>query len=138
MKTKHITTKKKVTSAVATICMMLAFLLTSQTAQAQAQAVERTVSGVVKTHNSVVPGAAIVLKGTNIGVMADDEGAFTFPQPLKENDVLIVSSMAFEDVEVKIERGTTYIEPFLEGTTIVIVGALRTAPAQKKAIPKSM
>ena len=136
MKTKHTTTKKKVTSAIATICMMLALLLTSQTAQAQA--VERTVSGVVKTHNSVVPGAAIVLKGTNIGIMADDEGAFTFPQPLKENDVLIVSSMAFEDVEVKIERGTTYIEPFLEGTTIVIVGALRTAPSQKKAIPKSM
>ena len=136
MKTKHITTKKKVTGAIATICMVLAFVFTSQTAQAQA--VERTVSGVVKTHNSVVPGAAIVLKGTNIGVMADDDGAFTFPQPLKDNDVLIVSSMAFEDIEVKIERGTTYIEPFLEGTAIVIVGALRTAPAQKKAIPKSM
>ena len=126
MKTKHITTKKKVTGAIATICMMLAFVFTSQTAQAQA--VERTVSGVVKTHNSVVPGAAIVLKGTNIGVMADDDGVFTFPQPLKDN----------EDMEVKIERGTTYIEPFLEGTAIVIVGALRTAPAQKKAIPKSM
>lgn len=136
MKTKHITTKKKVTGAIATTCMMLALVFTSQTAQAQA--VERTVSGVVKTHNSVVPRAAIVLKGTNIGVMADDDGAFTFPQPLKDNDVLIVSSMAFEDMEVKIERGTTYIEPFLEGTAIVIVGALRTAPAQKKDIPKSM
>jgi len=138
MKTRHTTTKKKITSAFATISIMLAFVFTAQAQTVEKQAVERTVSGVVKTHNSVVPGAAIVLKGTNIGVMADDDGAFTFPQPLKDNDVLIVSSMAFEDIEIKIDRGTTYIEPFLEGTSIVIVGALRTAPAKKKAISKSM
>lgn len=134
MKTQTIRNNHKTLKAVIVACLLLFLALT--TTSAQAQSTERKVSGVVKTFEGIVPGAAIVLKGTSIGVAADDEGAFTFPQPLKENDVLIVSSLAFDDIEVTIEANTTYIEPFLEGNPVTIIAALRTAPSAKKTSNK--
>lgn len=129
MKTQTMTKKHDFLQTLVITCSALFFaLLTTSTV---AQNNERTVSGVVKTVESVVPGAAIVLKGTNIGVAADENGAFTFPQPLKENDVLVVSSLAFDDIEVTIKGNTTYIEPFLEGNPVTIIASLRTTPAPK-------
>lgn len=104
------------------------------TDQMQAQSTERTVSGVIQTEEGVLPYAAVVLKGTSVGVATDENGAFTFPQKLKENDVLLFSFLGYEDQEITITGDTTYIEPFLEGIPLVIVAALRTAPSMTSTV----
>ena len=98
--------------------------------QAAAQT-ERTVTGKVLTANGPLPYAAITLKGTQIGVQADESGAFTFPKVLKEKDVLIISSLAYTDQEFIIKENSYFIEPYLEGEEIIITGALRTEPVAR-------
>jgi hypothetical protein len=131
MKTRSITRKQKNVRTLLSLGFISLLSLMASTAFGQTK--ERTVTGVVNTANGPLPYAAITLKGSLVGVQADENGAFTFPKVLKENDVLIISSLAYEDYEVTITGDTTYIEPFLEGTEIVIIGALRTQPAHCKS-----
>ena len=91
-----------------------------------AQRTDRTVTGVVRSLDGPLLGATIVLKGTTIGVMSNDDGAFTFPKKLTENDVLVVSYLGYKSREVTIQQTTSFIEPFLEDIPIVIKGSLRT------------
>lgn len=124
MKTQTSTRPANYVKTMVSLCAIgLITLFTSANAQT-----ERTVTGKVRTANGVVPFAAITLKGTQIGVQADENGAFTFPKALKENDVLIISSLAYTDHEFTIKENSYFIEPFLEGEEIVIIGALRTEP----------
>lgn len=94
---------------------------------ALAQNDEHTVSGVVKSMDGPVSGASIVLKGTSIWATSDDDGFFTFPQTLKVNDILVITSLGYYDQEVVIAQDGQYIEPFMEDVNVVIVGALRTS-----------
>jgi len=94
-----------------------------------AQNKERTVTGVVSSLDGPLLGAYVVLKGTTIGVTSNEDGSFTFPRKLKENDVLVVSYLGYKNSEVTITRNTSFIEPFLEDIAVVIVGALRTSEA---------
>lgn len=126
MKTLRITKKQNYVKTMLSFCAIAILGLTVSTAFGQTN--ERTVKGVVNTAHGPLPYAAITLKGSQIGVQADENGVFTFPKALNENDVLIISSLAYEDHEVKITGNTTFIEPYLEGTEIIIVGALRTQP----------
>ncbi|WP_299684746.1 carboxypeptidase-like regulatory domain-containing protein [uncultured Dokdonia sp.] len=102
------------------------------TTTVNAQETERTVTGQVTSTDGVVPSATVLLKGTYVGVVCDDDGKFTFPQKLKENDVLVVTSLGYKDREIKITGNTTYIEPFLDDIPLIIIGSLRT-----KATPTS-
>jgi len=128
MKTQAITRQMSYSKTMVSLCAMGLIALFAATASAQTA---RTVTGKVNTANGPLPYAAITLKGTQIGVQADENGAFTFPKKLKENDVLIISSLAYEDHEFTIQENSYFIEPFLEGEEIVIVGALRTKPILK-------
>ena len=103
--------------------MMLLSLLTNPL---KAQTLEKTVTGVVRSTDGAVPMATVYLKGTRIAVICDENGKFTFPQKLKKDDVLIASSLGYEDAIIRIESNTTFIEPFLEDIPLVIIGALRT------------
>ena len=94
-----------------------------------AQRTERAVSGVVSSTDGPLLGAAIVLKGTATGVISNDKGEFTFPQELKENDVLLVSYLGYETAEIIIASDTTIVNPYLQDIPIVIVAALRTKDA---------
>lgn len=128
MKTQTSTRPANYVKTMVSLCAIgLITLFTSANAQT-----ERTVTGKVRTANGVVPFAAITLKGTQIGVQADENGAFTFPKALKENDVLIISSLAYTDHEFTIKENSYFIEPFLEGEEIVIIGALRTEPVSTR------
>ena len=125
MKTQTITRKAKYVKTMVSLCTIgLMALFTTVSAQTTA----RTVKGTVNTADGPLPFASITLKGTQVGIQADENGEFTFPKELKENDVLIISSLAYEDQEFTITGNTKYIEPFLKGQEIVIIGALRTKP----------
>lgn len=51
-----------------------------------------------------LPGVAVVLKGSTIGVSTDADGKFKFPQPLKEGDVLVFSFIGFTSEELKVSK----------------------------------
>ena len=124
MKTHAIKIKQQPLKMMGSLFLMIVFALMASSAMGQST--KRTVSGVVKTGDGPLPYTAVVLKGSTVGTTTDENGAFTFPQKLKENDVLVISSLAYDDHEIVIKGDTSYVEPFLEGSALIIVGALRT------------
>jgi len=76
-------------------------------------------------------GATVVLKGTTVAIPTNANGEFVFPRPLKEKDVLVVSYLGYENVEVTIGAETTYVEPIFKDNPIVIYGALRVLDASE-------
>lgn len=70
-------------------------------------------------------GAAIVLKGTTIATMSNEEGEFTFPKQLSENDVLLINYLGFDAQEIKIQKNTTFIRSAMTADPVIIIGALR-------------
>jgi CarboxypepD_reg-like domain len=103
------------------LCTVLSLLSSSVLAQSN----DRTVSGIVTSLDGPVYGASIIKKGTAQGVSSNEKGEFTFPEALKENDVLVVSFLGYETAEVKIKGDTTFVSPFLADIPVLIVGALR-------------
>lgn len=90
---------------------------------------ERTVTGVVSSIDGPVQGASVILKGSNTGTFSNENGEFTFPQALQEEDVLLVSGLGYETTEIQITGDINFIQPVLEYVEIVIVAALRTKEA---------
>lgn len=129
MKNYTMSKRKNLLKTIGALCFVM--VLGSMTNSVHAQNTERTVTGVVQTPDGPLQFASVVLKGTTVGVATDEDGSFTFPKSLKENDVLVISSMAYDDIEVVIESNTIFIEPFLEGNPVVIIASLRTAPNKK-------
>lgn len=129
MKTQTITMQQNVLKTLLAFGFLMSISLFTNTLNAQTAG--QTVTGVVTSLDGNVPQATVILKGTRIAVNCDDNGAFTFPQKLKENDVLLVTSLGYQDAEVKITGNTTFVKPFLEDIELLIVGALRTKPATK-------
>ncbi len=97
-----------------------------------AQNTDRQVSGRIQSMDGPVTGASIILKGTAIWASSDDDGFFTFPQTLKQNDILVITSLGYYDKEVVIKGDTSHIEPFLEDVEVVVVGAMRTSASKPK------
>ncbi len=110
---------------------LMTLSLFTNTMNAQTTTTGQTVTGVVTSDFGNVPQATVILKGTRIAVVCDDNGAFTFPQKLKENDVLLVTSLGYHDAEVTITENTTFVKPVLEGIVLTITGALRTKASTK-------
>lgn len=124
MKTPSISNRQNLVVTLKSIGFIMAFLLSTSATYAQSK--QRTVTGVVKSIDGPLFGASILLKGTAIGVSSNENGEFTFPQKLQENDVLQVMYLGYENKEVKIRNNTTFVEPFLEDIPVIIVAALRT------------
>ncbi|WP_299213015.1 carboxypeptidase-like regulatory domain-containing protein [uncultured Dokdonia sp.] len=129
MKTQSMTMQQNVLKTLMAFGFLMTLSLFTNTMNAQTTG--QTVTGVVKSTDGVVPMATVVLKGTQIWTSCDENGAFIFPQKLKENDVLLVTSLGYQDAEVKITENTTFVKPFLEDIELVIIGALRTKPTDK-------
>ena len=108
----------------------LIFLFGLMVSPMLAQNTEREVSGRIQSMDGPVSGASIILKGTAIWASSDDDGFFTFPQTLKQNDILVITSLGYYDKEVVIKGDTSHIEPFLDDVEVVIVGALRTSASR--------
>ncbi|UII19442.1 carboxypeptidase-like regulatory domain-containing protein [Fulvivirga ligni] len=70
---------------------------------ASSAAEKHWIKGVVKDgEGQAVPGANIILKGSEIGTVADKDGRFEFPQALEEGDILLFSFIGFETEEYKV------------------------------------
>jgi len=66
------------------------------------------VSGiVVDKSNQPVPFANIVLKGSNLGVMSNEDGRFYIESPTTLN-TLVVTSVGFSDREITLDKGVNY------------------------------
>tara|TARA_R110002012_G_scaffold321882_2_gene552061 strand:+ start:704 stop:1108 length:405 start_codon:yes stop_codon:yes gene_type:complete len=84
-----------------------------------------TITGQVSDDEGLLPGTSIILKGTNIGVVSDENGKYTFPKPLAIGDVLLFSYLGYEKKEVKLNGKTLVINPVLElESTEIVLTAL--------------
>lgn len=87
---------------------------------------ERTIKGLVSNEDGPLPGANIILKGTKVGTVTNEDGKFTFPKKLKTGDILIFSYLGFETQEVAIKDNTTFIKLTLSPDLVEMMGALDT------------
>lgn len=119
-----------------TICFIaLCALFGMMSNPVNAQEKQRVVSGIVSSLDGPVMGASVTLEGAALGTMTDEEGAFTFPEKLKENDILVISYLGYKTAKVTIEQNTTFVSPFLEDISVVIIANLRTEP--KETLPNN-
>jgi hypothetical protein len=119
---------KSVISSVVLLILLLASnqmnAQTKTTSQSEVQKKERTVKGVVKDDVGPLEGVTIYLKDTNVAVSTDENGAFTFPQKLKENDQLVVTQLGYKNKQVTIRPETSFVEITMNDYDIIIVGSL--------------
>ena len=83
----------------------------------------QTVSGLVTSDDGPLPGATIVVKGTNNGTTADFDGNFTINAA--SDDILVVSFVGFESQEVAIDgqdQITIFLAPDNELDEVVVTG----------------
>lgn len=71
-----------------------------------AHAQERKVTGKVVTGDGPVPGATILLKGSNVGTSADGAGLFSI-SVRGENPVLVISAIGYKSQEITVGNQTT-------------------------------
>ena len=102
----------------------LIFILTlifSVTVSAQ----DNQVSGVVTDgSNSPLAGASVLVKGSQNGVSADNDGKFTINA--KAGDVLLISFVGFETQSIVVTRGSVNVSLVTSGETlqdVVIIGS---------------
>lgn len=83
--------------------MLLLFLFSFLIADAQ-----KKISGKITDVDSKEPvfGASVQIKGTTRGAMTDDKGVFTIDAA--KGSTLVISSMEYESVEVKVEDASSY------------------------------
>ncbi|MBP5689485.1 MAG: TonB-dependent receptor [Bacteroidales bacterium] len=97
-----------------------------------ADAQKREITGtVVDETGDPVPGAAVMLKGSTSGVMTDLDGAFSIR--VGENDILVVSFLGYQDVEVPV-KGQNTVSIALEPLANVLEEVVKVAyGTQRKA-----
>lgn len=86
----------------------------------------RTLSGTVTEGETgeVLPGATILVKGTNVGTLADENGAFSFTTP-ENAEVLVISYLGYQTQEITIGSSTNFTigmrsDPLQLGDVVVI------------------
>lgn len=80
-----------------------------------------TVKGIVSDIDGPLLGSNIILKDTSIGITADDNGEFTFPNEVTIGDTLIFSSLGYKNQEVIITEATQYLNINLEFESLTTV-----------------
>lgn len=90
------------------------------------QPAKKTISGkVADTKGIAVPGAAVMIKGTTIGVVTDFDGRFSFDVPL-DSKILTISFVGMKPQEIPIGSKTNFSVVLEEETVgveeVVVVG----------------
>lgn len=70
----------------------------------------KTIKGMISTETGPILGANVTLKDSNMGVVTDEKGEFTFPVALNAGDVLVISFIGYKTREFKIKDTTTFIK----------------------------
>ncbi|MEJ6981440.1 TonB-dependent receptor [Pedobacter sp. P351] len=90
--------------------------------------VDYTISGTVKDEQGeTLPGASVKLKGTNLGVSTDVNGAFSLNVPGNEPVVLVVSYLGFKQQEVSVGPNQSRVDIRLQADAasleeVVVIG----------------
>jgi hypothetical protein len=87
---------------------------------------ELTIKGKVTDEKGPLPGVNIILKGSKIGAITDENGEFTFPKLLSSGDILVFSFLGYDKQEIKIDAKTTYINLLMSDQLIEMMGAPTT------------
>lgn len=117
--------------------LVMVTALSFNTVQAQETQGERTVTGQVFIEDEgPLETASVILKGSDVGTVTDILGKFTFPQPLKPGDVLVISYLGFKTVEVVIKEDTTFVKVVVTEDVVEFVGELNTNKPYKSKRPK--
>ena len=119
-------THKKLTHLKTIIAVFVfGFMFQLSNAQTNPKITENTssiiIKGQVSDDEGTLPGTSIILKGSSIGVVSDDDGNYTFPKPLAIGDILVFSYLGYEKKEVKIKENSNIINPFMELESIEVV-----------------
>jgi len=88
---------------------------------------QTSISGtIIDTNGSPIPGATVVIKGTNIGGVSDIDGKFEISGELSPTSVLVISFVGMKTVEVAIDNrssiNVTLEEDALALDEIIVVG----------------
>ncbi|TWO32753.1 hypothetical protein E1J38_007755 [Seonamhaeicola sediminis] len=84
-------------------------------------------TGVVLDHENLpLPGLSIVLKGTKIGTATDFDGKYTFPEKLKEGDVLVFSFLGYSPKKVTIANNQKILNVTMQAELVELMGAIDT------------
>lgn len=86
----------------------------------------RIIKGTVSNPQEPLEGANVILKGANEGAVTNKKGEFTFPVALKTGDILLISYLGYESIEVKIKADTKFIKAILSDEVIEFMGAVNT------------
>lgn len=70
----------------------------------------KTIKGIISNESGPILGANVVLKDTNMGVVTNEKGEFTFPTALNVGDVLVISFIGYKTKEFKIKESTNFIK----------------------------
>ncbi|HEU5291824.1 MAG TPA: SusC/RagA family TonB-linked outer membrane protein, partial [Cyclobacteriaceae bacterium] len=99
--------------------ILVAILATSLSAFAQ-----KTVTGVVKSDNDVLPGVTVLEKGTSNGTVTDSEGKFTIS--VADNSILVFSFVGMQQQEIQVGNQTTIDVNLVSDVTqlgeVVVIG----------------
>lgn len=70
----------------------------------------KTIKGIISNDSGPILGANVVLKDSNMGVVTNEKGEFTFPVALNVGDVLVISFIGYKTREFKIKESTNFIK----------------------------
>jgi len=99
------------------------FAQSKDTATTTAADQQLTVKGKVTDDKGPLLGVNIVLKGSKVGVITDENGEFTFPKSLSSGDILVFSYLGYEKQNIKIDANTTYINLIMSSDLVEMMGA---------------
>lgn len=113
------------------------FLMSTQTSFAQVD-VETTktinLKGKVSDLDGPLFGINVLLKDSNIGVLTNEDGSFTFPKEVQIGDTIIFSYLGYKDQEILVTEATPYLDINLEldALTTVYIALNNDKPYQSK------
>lgn len=140
------TTSTHVSRKLSSLLLLFTFLMVvsvsfnsvnAQSEQSQEEQKTKIIKGVVSDLDGPLEGVNVILKGSNQGTVTNSKGEFTFPQPLKTNDVLLFSFIGFETVSVKIKDDTTVIKLTLNEDLVEFIGEVNTNALYKSKRSKN-
>lgn len=88
---------------------------------------QKIVNGTITDHvGNPLPGASVIIKGTNIGVVSDFNGYYTI-EIISESSILVVSYLGFETLEKAIPSSSTTLNFVLQEASnllddVVVIG----------------
>ena len=98
---------------------------------------EKTVTGVVSDAQGPLPGANVVVKGTNRGTQTDIDGKYSIQA--KAGEVLLVTFVGMSDKTVTVGAANTYNVTLSSGVTLetLVIDGYKTTTKRKAAASDS-